>query len=76
MMNSPMSPYLISGRGAYRTECSPPAGCDATTKFGWNIGLGTKLFVGFRSFIEARYHRIKRGDANMNYFPVTLGLMF
>jgi opacity protein-like surface antigen len=76
MTNSPMSPYLISGLGAYRTECSLAVGCDASTKFGWNVGLGTKLFVGFRSFIEARYHRTKRGDSSVNYFPLTLGLMF
>jgi hypothetical protein len=76
MTNSPMSPYLISGLGAYRTECSLAVACDAATKFGWNVGLGTKLFVGFRSFIEARYHRTKRGDSSVNYFPLTLGLMF
>jgi opacity protein-like surface antigen len=76
MTNSPMSPYLISGLGAYRTECSLDVGCDPTTKFGWNVGLGTKLFVGFRSFIEARYHGTKRGDTDVSYFPLTLGLMF
>jgi hypothetical protein len=69
MTNSPMSPYLISGLGAYRTE--------ATTKFGWNVGLGSKLFVlGFRSFVEARYHRTKGADTHVNYFPLTLGVMF
>jgi hypothetical protein len=77
MTNSPMSPYLISGLGAYRSECSFGPGCDATTKFGWNVGLGSRLFVlGFRSFIEARYHRTKRGDSEVNYFPLTLGVMF
>jgi opacity protein-like surface antigen len=76
MTNSPMSPYLISGLGAYRSECSVGPECEATTKFGWNVGLGTKLFVGFRSFVEARYHRTKRGDANVSYFPLTLGVMF
>ena len=76
MTNSPMSPYLISGLGAYRSECSLDVGCDATTKFGWNVGLGTKLYVGFRSFLEARYHRTKRGDASVNYFPLTLGVLF
>jgi hypothetical protein len=76
MTNSPMSPYLISGLGAYRTECSLAVGCEATTKFGWNAGLGTKLFVGFRSFVEARYHRTKRGDRQVSYFPLTLGVMF
>jgi Outer membrane protein beta-barrel domain len=77
MTNSPMSPYLISGLGAYRTECSLDLGCEATTKFGWNVGLGSKLFVlGFRSFVEARYHRTKRADTHVNYFPLTLGVMF
>jgi hypothetical protein len=71
-----MSPYLISGLGVYRTECSLPVGCDATTKFGWNVGLGTKLFVGFRSFIEARYHRTKRGDSSVSYLPLTFGVVF
>jgi hypothetical protein len=72
-----MSPYLISGLGAYRTECSlDVVACEATTKFGWNVGLGTKLFVGFRSFVEARYHRTKRGDRQVSYFPLTLGVMF
>jgi opacity protein-like surface antigen len=76
MTNSPLSPYLISGLGAYRTECSLGQGCEAATKFGWNIGVGTKLFVGFRSFVEARYHRTKRGDSEVNYFPLTFGVMF
>jgi hypothetical protein len=76
MTNSPMSPYLIAGLGAYRSECSRATGCEATTKFGWNAGLGTKLFVGFRSFLEARYHRTKQGDRSVNYFPLTFGLMF
>jgi len=77
MTNSPMSPYLISGLGAYRSECSLAAGCEAATKFGWNVGLGTRLFLlGFRSFAEARYHRTSRGDSDVSYFPLTFGLMF
>jgi opacity protein-like surface antigen len=77
MTNSPISPYLISGLGAYRSECSLVVGCDAATKFGWNVGLGTKLYaLGFRSFLEARYHRTKRDDTHLNYFPLTFGLMF
>jgi hypothetical protein len=76
MTNSPMSPYLISGLGAYRSDCSATDGCEASTKFGWNVGLGTKLYVGFRSFLEARYHRTKRGDSSVNYFPLTFGVLF
>ena len=77
MTNSPMSPYLISGLGAYRTDCSLATGCEASTRYGWNVGLGTKLYVlGFRSFLEARYHRTERGDTDVNFFPVTFGLVF
>ena len=76
MTNSPMSPYLIAGLGAYRSDCSLTQGCEAVTKFGWNVGLGTKLYVlGFRSFLEARYHRTKRGASTLNYFPLTFGLL-
>lgn len=77
MTNSPMSPYLISGLGAYRSDCSLPTGCEATTHYGWNVGLGTKLYVlGFRSFLEGRYHRTARGETGLQYFPITFGLMF
>lgn len=77
MTNSPMSPYLIAGPGAYYSRCSVSPGCDGTTRYGWNVGLGTKLVVfGFRSFIEARYHRTGRGESDVHYFPVTLGVIF
>lgn len=77
MTDSPLSPYLISGLGAYRSECSVGPACDATTRYGWNVGLGTKLYVlGFRSFLEARYHRTERGEMDVNYFPVTFGVLF
>lgn len=79
MTNSPMSPYLISGLGAYRSECSVDVvACDATTKFGWNVGLGAKLYLlGFRSFIEARYHSTNgSNDNDIGYFPLTFGLLF
>ena len=77
MTNSPLSPYLISGLGAYRSECSLDTGCEATTRYGWNAGLGTRLhFLGLRSFLEARYHRTEAGDTDIHYFPVTLGFTF
>ena len=73
---APVSPYLIAGLGAYRTDCSLSA-CNAVTHFGWNVGLGTKLYVlGFRSFLEARYHRTKANGSVVNYFPATFGLLF
>jgi opacity protein-like surface antigen len=75
--NSPFSPYLITGLGAYRTDCSLDTGCGASTRFGWNAGLGTKLYTfGVTSFLEARYHRTTRGGSGVHYFPVTFGLLF
>ena len=76
MTNSPMSPYLITGLGAYRMACSLDTGCDGVTRYGWNVGLGTKLLVlRVRSFLEARYHRTGRGDSGVHFFPVTFGVM-
>jgi hypothetical protein len=77
LTDSPMSPYLISGLGAYRSACSLDSGCEGTIRYGWNVGLGAKLFMlGSRSFVEARYHRTARAEANVNYFPVTFGVVF
>ena len=77
MTNSPLSPYLISGLGAYRSDCSLETDCEATTRYGWNVGLGTKLFVlGLRSFLEARYHRTEIGDTGVQYFTPTFGVLF
>jgi hypothetical protein len=76
MTNAPISPYIITGLGAYRTECSLDAGCDASTRFGWNAGLGSRLYIlGLRSFIEARYNRTSRSGHVVHYVPVTLGLL-
>jgi hypothetical protein len=73
----PLSPYLIGGAGAYNLGCTGDATCDATTRFGWNAGLGTK-FAGLRlrGFLEARYHRVALKGGDVHYFPLTLGLTF
>lgn len=77
MTNSPMSPYLVTGLGAYRTSCSLGPGCEGATHYGWNVGLGSKLLVlGVRSFVEARYHRTGRGEAGVHFFPLMVGIMF
>lgn len=75
MTNSPLSPYIITGAGAYRFGCSG-SGCGSSTRFGWNAGLGTK-FTGLhlRGFLEARFHAANTGGVQMRYVPVTLGLM-
>ena len=76
MTNSPVSPYLIAGAGAYRTQCDGPTGCgDATTRYGWNAGLGFKFATpGLRTFIEARFHRTERGERKVQFFPATIGV--
>lgn len=72
--NSPVAPYLIAGLGAYHMDCSL-ASCDAATRYGWNFGLGTKLYVlGLRSFVEARYHLTKFHGTPVHYFPLTFGI--
>ena len=78
MTNSPASPYLIAGAGAYRSECDGPAGCgEATTRYGWNAGLGFKFATpGLRTFVEARFHRTERGERKVQFFPVTIGVTF
>jgi hypothetical protein len=74
---APISPHLIAGLGAYRSDCSLTNGCSAVTHFGWNVGLGMKLYaLGFRSFLEARYHRTSANGNSVNYFPLTVGLLF
>lgn len=73
----PLAPYVIGGAGAYNLGCAGDARCDATTRFGWNAGLGTR-FAGLRlkGFVEARYHRVALGGGDVQFFPVTLGLTF
>ncbi len=75
LTDSPFSPYVIAGLGAYNSDCSAE-GCDGTTKFGWNGGLGTKMyFFGFRSFLEARYHSTSLGEEDVRYVAGTFGLI-
>lgn len=74
---TPISPRLIAGLGAYRTDCSVSAVCSGATHFGWNVGLSTNFYaLGFRSFLEARYHRTSADGSSINYFPITFGLLF
>lgn len=50
---------------------------NATTKFGWNAGLGLEfpLHYGQSWFIEARFNRIE-GTRPLDYVPVTVGFRF
>jgi hypothetical protein len=77
MTNSPFSPYVIAGGGAYRAECVGGTDCGATTHVGWNAGLGTK-FAAFRlkGFLESRWHAVNASTGNVRFVPVSLALTF
>ncbi|HWL39332.1 MAG TPA: outer membrane beta-barrel protein [Gemmatimonadaceae bacterium] len=72
-------PYIIAGGGIYNIKADTT---DARSKneFGFNGGVGATFGLrGLAGFIEARYHGISRGAAdggNVQFVPVTLGLMF
>lgn len=72
MTNSPLSPYVIAGAGAYHARCSGVPDCGSQTRAGWNAGLGTR-FAAFRlkGFAEARFH----AAGGARFVPLTLGLM-
>ncbi len=50
---------------------------DATTRFGWNAGLGVEfpLYYGQAWFIEARFNRIETARP-IEYVPITVGFRF
>jgi hypothetical protein len=76
MTDSPLSPYLSGGLGAYRLDCSGTA-CSSSTRFGWNAGLGTRIAaLGAKWFVEARYHSVNVSVGSYRFVPVTLGLTF
>ena len=77
MTNSPLSPYLITGAGGYRFECTGGTSCGTDTRFGWNAGLGTKLAaLGAKWFVESRVHAANARTRNVRFVPLTLGLTF
>jgi opacity protein-like surface antigen len=77
MTNSPLSPYVIAGGGAYRFECTGGTDCGSSTDIGWNAGLGTK-FAAFRlkGFVEARWHAVNGEGGNVRFVPLTFALTF
>jgi opacity protein-like surface antigen len=76
-VRSPLSPYVIAGAGAYHLACSGGTACDATTRFGWNGGLGVRFAgLALHGLVEARYHRVALPGGDVSYFPLSLGLTF
>lgn len=72
MTNSPLSPYVIAGGGAYHARCSGVPACGSETRAGWNAGLGTRFAaLRVKGFLEARFH----AAGGARFVPLTLGLM-
>ena len=71
--------YVIGGVGMYNAKVDAD-GAEATTRFGYNGGMGLRFDVaGFGTFVEGRYHLIpeKEGEsAKMQIIPITLGFRF
>ncbi|HJQ19300.1 MAG TPA: outer membrane beta-barrel protein [Gemmatimonadaceae bacterium] len=77
MTNSPLSPYIIAGAGAYHFQCTGGVSCGTATRFGWNGGLGTKIAsLGLKWFLEGRFHFVDAEPGSVKFAPVTLGLIF
>jgi hypothetical protein len=73
-----VSPYLIGGAGLYMPTVTAPGFASTTENhFGWNAGAGINLPLSvFKAFVEARYNRISANGGNMEFVPVTVGIMF
>jgi opacity protein-like surface antigen len=86
-------PYVIGGVGFYNAKFDATitgsgfdfSGSDSKAGFGLNGGAGVRFqFVGFSSFIEARYHHMFKGMPDMEsqdeswtsagYIPITFGI--
>ena len=71
------SPYLIGGLGIYNSKFG---NADSENAIGVNLGGGLRFPLGtLNTFFEARYHAMlgDRGDgANLQYVPITFGILF
>lgn len=74
-----VSPYLIGGAGLYMTAVSAPGVASVSENhLGYNAGVGINLPLSvFHAFVEARYNRVQLDNSqNMQFVPVTFGIMF
>jgi hypothetical protein len=73
-----VSPYLIGGAGLYNVGVSVTGlGTFSENHFGWNAGGGISFpLSGFDTFLEARFNQTKVNQANLNFIPITFGVMF
>ena len=75
-----VKPYVLGGLGVYRSTDNfdaPEVHEEPITRLGANVGLGARLsFVRFGTFVEARFHRIFGNNRDIDFVPVTVGVMF
>lgn len=83
LSQTPDSPYLIAGLGAYNRRLSGGStfrASDSKTATGINVGGGLRFpLSGLSTFFEARYHRMlgnSNEGANYQFIPITFGIMF
>jgi hypothetical protein len=71
------SPYLIGGLGIYNSKFG---NADSENAVGANLGGGLRFPVGgLNAFFEARYHAMlgdRGAGANLQFIPITLGIVF
>lgn len=73
-----VSPYVIGGAGLYNAAVSVTGfGTISENHFGWNAGGGISFpLSGFDTFLEARFNQVKVNQTNLNFIPITFGVMF
>jgi len=71
------SPYLIGGLGLYNSKFGSD---DSQNAVGVNLGGGLRFpLASLNTFFEARYHAMlgdRRDGANLQYIPITFGIVF
>lgn len=81
LSQTPDSPYIIGGLGAYNTRLSGSGAFGNSTSrnnVGINVGGGLRFpLAGLSTFFEARYHStLGREGSNLQFIPITFGIMF
>ena len=72
-----VAPYAIAGVGIHRLGCAGRSDCGVVEEMGWNAGAGVRLgLFGLRGFVEARLHRVPGSVSDLDYVPLTVGVLF
>ena len=82
---SGVRPYVIGGVGLYNYKVTDfvddgdivTTNTSRETKFGLNGGIGFRFDLsGFSTFVEARFHNVFVDEANIQFIPISFGIMF